>query len=244
MKTSHSLYLVAGLHCILTFTVQAFVPIIGSNHNARMYKTATTSDLFMVSQEGREEETPNNRQDNVKKQIDPQKAFPVISKIAGIEWTGSCRYVNAQLIPLENIKLSGGVKYDIQGTELTLNSFLTFPNGKTRQVVMKGSKDISSTNNQTQVITMNPVEEDGPIVMKVSEIYPDTILINEVEKESGETVMTTSLNIVQAAKGMELVGVSHEVGKGKDVIEGHQIWRMTGGIIEFNDFDYRDATGR
>lgn len=209
-----------------------------------MYKTATTSDLCMVSQEGQEEETTNNRQDDVKKQIDPQKAFPVISKIAGIEWTGSCRYVNAQLIPLENLKLSGGVKYDIQGTELTLNSFLTFPNGKTRQVVMKGSKDVSSTNNQTQVITMNPVEEDGPIVMKVSEIYPDTILINEVEKESGETVMTTSLNIVQAAKGMELVGVSHEVGKGKDVIEGHQIWRMTGGIIEFNDFDYRDATGR
>lgn len=75
-------------------------------------------------------------------------------------------------------------------------------------------------------MTLNPVE-NGPIVMKLSEIAPDTILINEVEKESGKIIMTSSITVLQTNRGTELVGVSHEVGDvGKDSIEGHQLWRM------------------
>lgn len=150
--------------------------------------------------------------------------FPVISKIAGKEWTGSCRYVNANLQHATNLKLFGGVKYDIEGTKLTLSSFLTFPNGQTREVVMQGERNYGDNGG---LITLNPVE-DGPIVMKLSEIAPDTILINEVEKESGKIIMTSSISCVQTQRGMELVGVSHEVGDvgKKDAIEGHQLWRM------------------
>ncbi|KAL7544351.1 hypothetical protein ACHAWF_010505 [Thalassiosira exigua] len=156
--------------------------------------------------------------------------FPVISKISGIEWTGSCRYVDASLKHVTNLNLSGGVKYDINGTELTLSSFLTFPNGQTRQVVMRGER-----NEPGDVMTLMPVEESGPIVMKVSEILPDTILINEVEIESGKTVMTSSVSIMQGQRGVELVGASHEVGDGlgesnSAVIEGHQIWRLSGPV--------------
>jgi hypothetical protein len=153
--------------------------------------------------------------------------YPVISKIAGKEWTGSCRYVNANLQHAKNLKLFGGVKYEIEdGKKLTLSSFLTFPNGQTRQVVMQGER--SGNNNSDGTITLNPVENDGPIVMKLSEIAPDTILINEVEKESSKIIMTSSISIVQTQRGTELVGVSHEVGDvGKDsAIEGHQLWRM------------------
>ena len=75
-------------------------------------------------------------------------------------------------------------------------------------------------------MTLSPVE-NGPIVMKLSEIAPDTILINEVEKESGKIIMTSSITVLQTNRGTELVGVSHEVGDvGKDSIEGHQLWRM------------------
>lgn len=163
----------------------------------------------------------------------PNEAFPVISKIAGIEWTGSCKYVGGDLVHVSNLKLSGGVKYDIDGTKLTLSSFITFPNGKTRQVVMEGERK----DDEEKCLTMNPVDESGPIVMKVSEIGPDTILINEIEKASGRVIMTSSISIVETSKGLELVSVSHEVGDGgNDSIEGHQIWRMTGGPIQFDDF--------
>mmetsp|Transcript_26522 Transcript_26522/g.39494 ORF Transcript_26522/g.39494 Transcript_26522/m.39494 type:complete len:243 (+) Transcript_26522:107-835(+) len=149
--------------------------------------------------------------------------YPVISKIAGKEWTGSCRYVNANLEHATKLKLVGGVKYEISDdNKLTLSSFLTFPNGQTRQVVMEGAR----TAEESGAMTLNPVE-DGPIIMKLSEVAPDTILINEVEKESGKIIMTSSISVVQTMRGTELVGASHEVGEvGKDAIEGHQLWRM------------------
>jgi hypothetical protein len=176
----------------------------------------------------------------------PFKAFPVISRLSGIEWTGACRYVGADLVPLSKMKLSGGVKYDIEGSTVTLSSFLTFPNGKTREMVMTGEKDINST---SPSMTLRSVEEGGPISMKVTELEPDTLLINEVEEATGKTILTASLSIVQGPKGkMELVQVSHEVsdsdGSGTDVIEGHQVWRLSGGPIQFEDFDYRGTTGR
>jgi hypothetical protein len=171
----------------------------------------------------------------------PFKAFPVISRIAGIEWTGECRYVGADLVPASQLELSGGVKYDINGTTVTLSSFLTFPNGKTREVVMQGDKDISSTS--TSMI-LRAVEEGGPISMKITELAPDTILINEVEEATGKTILTASVSLVKGSKGMELVQVSHEVSDGgKDVIEGHQVRRLSGGSIKFDDFDLRHGTG-
>ena len=148
--------------------------------------------------------------------------YPVISKIAGKEWTGSRRYINSKLQHATNLKLHGGVKYEINdNNKLTLSSFLTFPNGQTRQVVMQGERT-----NEEGAMTLNPVE-NGPIIMKLSEIAPDTILINEVEKESGNIIMTSSVTVVQTNRGTELIGTSHEVGDGgKDAIEGHQLWRM------------------
>ena len=103
-----------------------------------------------------------------------------------------------------------------------------------------------------EVITLKPIDEEGPIIMKLSEVYPDTILINEEERATGKTIMTSSVSIVQGRNGMELVGVSHEVGdEMKNVIEGHQIWRMIASssspVIKYNDFDevgFRDTTGR
>lgn len=75
-------------------------------------------------------------------------------------------------------------------------------------------------------MTSSPVEDEGPIIMMRSQIAPDTILINEVEKMSGKIIMTSSISIVQTERGLELVGVSHKAGDvggaGKDAIEGQE----------------------
>lgn len=166
--------------------------------------------------------------------------YPVISRIAGKNWTGTCKYIDADLIHLSKLKLIGGVRYDIEGRNVKLSSYLTFPDGKTREVVMEGSRDAFS-----HVITLNPIEE-GPIRMLLSEVGADTILVNEIEAATGRTIMTCSTSITQG--GMELVQVSHEVGD--DGIEGHQVWRLTENKNvprkEDSVFDagFRSATGQ
>ena len=173
--------------------------------------------------------------------IQTNQVYPVLSRIAQINWTGSCRYVGADLVPLSKLKLTGGVRYDINGTSVTLSSFLTFPDGNTREVMMRGTRNSESS---SPVITLRSVEEGGPISMHLTEVGTDTVLINEVEEATGKTILTASLSITQGSKGVELVQVSHEIGEGKQSIEGHQVWRLTKGPVEFNDFDFREATGR
>lgn len=189
-------------------------------------------------------------------------AFPVLRRISGVEWTGACRYVNAELVHAEELKLVGGLRYDITDDDdddtstVTLSSFLTFPNGQRREVVMTGS------NNKAGGAALrldSAAEEGGPIYMMLTELAPDTVLINEVEKETGEIVMTSSLSVMSAyrsgASETELVQVSHEVGDGSSSskVEGHQVWRLKaskeakttqGG--EYDDFESmsRETTGR
>jgi len=202
--------------------INAFVPSIFTQNG---FSRKDASALHMSQQE---------------KTLQPYQVYPVISRIAGMNWTGTCRYVGADLVPLSKLKLTGGVRYDINGTSVTLSSFLTFPNGNTREVQMRGKKEAASS---SPVMTLRSVEEGGPIRMHLTEVGSDTILINEVEEATGKIILTSSLSITQGASGMELVGVSHEVGEGKESIEGHQIWRLVGGPVEFDDFDYRDGTG-
>lgn len=186
--------------------------------------------------------------------------FPVLGRIAGINWSGECRYVGADLRPATNLKLVGGVRYDIEGKTCTLSSFLTFPNGKTREVVMRGERrGLSSAGGggPESAATASPVRLDsiaeggGPIYMVLTELEPGTVLINEVDSSNGLVVMTSSLSIVNG--GTELVQVSHEVGtgtgsggaaSGNPAVEGHQVWRLKRAPIHFDDFDVRGATGR
>lgn len=149
--------------------------------------------------------------------------YPVISRLAGKNYTGTCKYINQDLVHLSKLKLFGGLRWDINGREVTLSSYLTFPNGNTREVVMKGCR--SKDEKYTPVLTMLP-EQEGPIRMLVSEVGADTILVNEVEMASGKVIMTCSTTITHGVDGKEeLVQVSHEVGN--DGIEGHQVWKLT-----------------
>lgn len=178
--------------------------------------------------------------------------FPVLSQIAGCDWLGDCRYVGTDFRVNTKLLLKGGVRYDLQENEgiITLSSFLTFPNGKTRQVVMRGSQSGSLKYRPSNTIRLDPVEpENGPIFMLLTELSPDTLLLNEVDKASEKTIMTASLSIVD--EGKELVQVSHEVGEGPELsIEGHQIWRLKKSRRSDYSLDddgieknYREATG-
>jgi len=157
--------------------------------------------------------------------------------------------VNEQLIPSTNLKLYGGIQFDlsygdengnIDSNEIEMNSFLLFPNGNRREIEMRGKR--GPTAYPSFRLDPPPADENGtsggPIHMVVTEMAPDTILINEVDKASRKIVMTSSLNLVKdpvSGKIKELIQISHEVGSGRAtaggegavVIEGHQVWRFT-----------------
>ena len=148
-----------------------------------------------------------------------QALFPVLSQIQGVDWHGECRYVDAKMQPAP-FRLRGGTRYDLQvdGT-CTLSSFLTFPNGQTRRVQMQGRRHAENS----ATLRLDPVESGGPIYMHVAEVPPDTILIQEMERDTGKIVLTASLSLV----GQELVQVAHEVdGDSATGMEGHQVWRL------------------
>lgn len=210
------------------------------------------SSLFSSS----DQHDDNNPNDN---DADLQQTFPVLSKISGVNWEGTCRYVNGALQHQSNLKLTGGVRYDLQPADdnddilkvitCTLTSFLTFPNGKTRQVQMIGQREVFSSDDNkssgggemmpsssSNILHLNPVEE-GPIYMVLTEIVPDTILLNEIEKETGNVIMTSSISIPTSTPSTvgadELMQISHEIGDNVKTVavEGHQVWRLKKTII-------------
>eukprot|EP00548_Thalassiothrix_antarctica_P002253 CAMPEP_0194137816 /NCGR_PEP_ID=MMETSP0152-20130528/7649_1 /TAXON_ID=1049557 /ORGANISM="Thalassiothrix antarctica, Strain L6-D1" /LENGTH=244 /DNA_ID=CAMNT_0038834975 /DNA_START=24 /DNA_END=758 /DNA_ORIENTATION=- len=170
--------------------------------------------------------------------------FPVLSRIQGRDWTGSCQYVDGNLNHLSKINITGGIRYNIKGDsgECSLSSFIVLPNGKRREVIMLGER--SSDNNNNNVTTtslpppfrLDPVSEEGPIYMILTELPPDKVLINEVDKASGKIVMSSSLLVVNGGK--ELIQVSHESGDAQGKwIEGHQVWHLRPSSIITKDSD-------
>lgn len=98
-------------------------------------------------------------------------------------------------------------------------------------------------------LRLDAVDGNGPIYMVVTELAPDTILINEVDSASGKIVLTASLSLVTggvSSRVNELIQVSHEVGDtssssggaSNNIIEGHQVWRLQGNTAPNKDSDY------
>jgi hypothetical protein len=162
-----------------------------------------------------------------------QQVFPVVSQMQGINWEGTCRYVNSELQPQNQLKLTGGTRFDLdvaqlpksssESVSISITSFLVFPDGRTRQVQMKGIRSKTESRPSTR---LDPVVEGnlpGPIYMVLTEVGPDTILLNEVERESGRIILTTTLSLVPD----ELIQSSHEIGTSRTMpLEGHQLWRF------------------
>jgi hypothetical protein len=170
--------------------------------------------------------------------------FPVLSQIAGINWKGNCTYIDTNLSSISNLKLSGGVRFDVNAIAGTvqMSSFIEFPNGKVREIIMKGQKN--TTNSSSHVLDLYPPvgTTNGPIYMKITELLPDTILFHELERSTDKMILTGSLSIVQQVEGggdggggvgvtrTELVQISHELAGGGTndcTIQGHQVWRYT-----------------
>ena len=112
-----------------------------------------------------------------------------------------------------------------------MTSFLTFSNGKTRTVQMKGKRVDSSSHDGGESMRLN-LTGDGPIYVLLCEVPPSTILLNEIEIASGKIVLSSSLSITD--NGDQLVQVAHEMGSkggkaaraGEPTVEGYQIWRL------------------
>jgi hypothetical protein len=121
------------------------------------------------------------------------------------------------------LKLSGGIRFDIvNATGVRISSFIEFPNGKVREVVMYGEgkqdpaivvtngvemeenlvSDGGGCSNHTSAgsstIDLYPaVNTNGPIYMRISELLPDTILFHELERSTDKIILTGSLSVVQ-----------------------------------------------
>jgi len=185
--------------------------------------------------------------------------FPVLSRMEGFNWEGECRYIGKDSVSAPFL-LKGGTRCDIDrmhvssgnvaSPTVTLTSFLTFPNGDTRRVKMVGERGSISRASMRLESTDEETGETGPIYMVLTEVSPDTILINEVVKETGHIVMTSSLSLVNG--GEEIVHVSHEIGvitgsKGgaadgtkSPMVEGHQILRLKKRVSKIED-DVEDS---
>jgi len=168
----------------------------------------------------------------------PSGLFPVLKQIEGVNWEGTCRYANNELVPA-SFQLKGGIRFDLSSSSDTngtldtveMNSFVVFPNGKSREIEMRGQRGSPDRP------SMRLDSTGGPIYTVIAELEPDTILIKEVDKATGNTVMMSSLSLVTDYTAdstvLQLMLVSHEFaassptdGSNKNTtLEGHQVWR-------------------
>ena len=76
----------------------------------------------------------------------PAEVFPVLRQIEGVNWEGTCRYANDELVPA-SFQLTGGIRFDLSSSSsssttgildtVEMNSFVVFPNGKSREITMR-----------------------------------------------------------------------------------------------------------
>ena len=126
------------------------------------------------------------------------------------------------------------------------NNILKTTNRGTRARIEYPSMRLDSPKSKNE----DGTSSSGPVFMVVTEMSPDTIMINEVEKVSGMIIMTSSLSVVYNDAGdrvKELIQVSHEVSsspnnknKATNTIEGHQVWRFYPAVGEGLDFLNKD----
>ena len=109
---------------------------------------------------------------------------PVIHRTSAIDWEGNCyyRYINGELCPIANLKLTGRLWYNIDVVDAACTlpkGFLVFLNSQSRHMMMGGFHITGSP-----MMCLHDMEE-GPNYMTMTELYPETLLVNEVEAISG-----------------------------------------------------------
>jgi len=157
------------------------------------------------------------------KSVSGDKLFPVLSRMAGAVWEGEMRYAGAAL-EAAPFTLRGSTRVDLVDRCVTLRSAVVFPNGRTREIAMHGNK----TGEAGSSFRLDPVDANGPIYLRLAELAPDTILLQEFNKTDSRVVLTSSISLVEDVHtgALELVQVAHEAGDEPGPPKGFQIWRM------------------
>ena len=139
------LFLLVTVQLFLSQNTYGFAIINRNNNNIRTRTRTSHADRicntsFKAAAKEEEDSLSSSKSDLL-------LLFPVLSKIAGIQWEGTCRYVNSDLIPQKFLKLHGGIQFSIDtntegvnssiALQLQLQSYIVFPNGKRRDIQMR-----------------------------------------------------------------------------------------------------------
>jgi len=150
--------------------------------------------------------------------------FPVLNQIDGVNWQGSCEVVGPDMREQQQqrrAQLFGGMRYDLHGNgTCTMTSVLTSQDGRTHQIKLQGTRVGKSIKRS---IRLDPISEDSPYYTVLTEVPPDTILLNEVDKATNKVIFTASVSI---ANPDELIQVSHDIDARGMKEEDHKIWRL------------------
>lgn len=114
--------------------------------------------------------------------------------------------------------LSGTTEITLDGDACKLVSSVVLPNGAERVVEMKGSLRESPAR----------LEGDGPIALLLSEVSAArTLLVREVNRTSGASVLTSSLVMVREDETPQLLQTAHELSQEPGGgVTGVQMWKM------------------
>ena len=103
---------------------------------------------------------------------DEDERFPVLSRLVGGAWEGEMRYAAGPSLLAAPFLLHGTTKCVLEGRCVKLESSVTFPNGKTRTVVMQGKQEGEAGGS----IRLDPLgTANSPIYMQLAELAPDTV---------------------------------------------------------------------
>jgi hypothetical protein len=103
---------------------------------------------------------------------DEEERFPVLSRLVGGAWEGEMRYAAGPSLLAAPFVLHGTTNCVLEGRSVTLESSVTFPNGKTRTVVMQGKQEGEAGGS----IRLDPLgTANSPIYMQLAELAPDTV---------------------------------------------------------------------
>ena len=127
------------------------------------------------------------------------------------------RYATGEALAEAPFTLTGSMTVTVDDSRCVIESSVVLPGGKERTVRMEADAHAAETAGCLRFTG------SGPIDALVSEIADDTVLLREVERETGRQVMSASMQL----RSGEIHQVAHELSQANSTaaqVTGIQMW--------------------